>query len=113
MGYDIVSGRSKKEMDEDYNNVLSHIQCQYAYEEHFRKAFGCEISDWNGRLYKKDRENFIAGIDNFINILENTQKEIPMYRGYISNCSPKNLIEQMKDLRKLIQEGKIGYMRIS
>lgn len=99
MGYDIVSGRSKKEMDGNYDNVLSHIQCQYAYGEHFRKAFGCEISDWNGRLCRKDREVFINGINNFIDILENNEKEIPMYRGYISNCSPKNLIEEMKDLK--------------
>lgn len=113
MGYDIVSGRSKKEIDKDYNNVLSHIQCQYAYGEYFRKAFGCEISDWNGRLCYKNRKVFINGINNFIDTLNNNEKEIPMYRGYIANCSPKNLIEQMTDLRKLIQEGKIGYMRIS
>ena len=31
MGYDIVSAKSKKLKEENYDNVLSHIQCQYDY----------------------------------------------------------------------------------
>lgn len=112
MGYDIVSGKSQKSMDEDYNNVLSHIQCQYAYQEHFRNAFGKEITDWHGRLLKKDRNKFIHGIDNFIAIL-NTDIKVSAWQGNLSNCSKDTLIRDFKVLKELILEGRIGYMEIS
>ena len=111
MGYDIVSGKSMKSMD-NYDNVLSHISCQYAYQQYFREAFGREITDWKGRLYKKDIPEFINGIDNFINILRKGIS-VPIYRGNLSNTSQENLIKEMERLKELINNGEIGYMRIS
>ena len=112
MGYDICSGKSKKAMYEDYDNVLSHISCQYAYQEYFRRAFGCEITNWTGRLYKKDIPNFISGIDNFIKMLKRGIS-IPMYSGNLSNISQENLIKELEELKELINNGEIGYMSIS
>jgi hypothetical protein len=112
MGYDIVSAKTKKEKELSYDNVLSHIQCQYGYQEYFRQAFGCEITDWNGRLKKKDIPKFIEGIDIFINLLQGNIN-VTRYVGNISNCSSDRLIKEMKELKELIKEGKIGYMSIS
>jgi hypothetical protein len=112
MGYDIMSSKSKKAQDESCDNILSHIQCQYAYQPYFREAFNREITDWNGRLIKSKREEFIKGIDNFIGILEKGI-DVPMYRGNLSNCSQETLIKEFRELKELIKDGKIGYMSIS
>lgn len=112
MGYDIVSAKSKKLKNENYDNVLSHIQCQYAYQQYFREAFGCEIKCWNGRLVKNKRQEFIKGIDNFINILQKGIN-VPNYVGYLSNCTNETLIIEFQKLKELIQDNKIGYISIS
>jgi hypothetical protein len=112
MGYDIVSARTKQEKELGYDNVLSHIQCQYAYQQYFREAFGCEITKWNGRLKKKDIPKIIEGIDNFINLLTKGIN-IPMYIGNLSNCSQVLLIGKFEELKQLINDGKIGYISIS
>jgi hypothetical protein len=110
MGYDIISAKSKKEMDQ--GNILSHIQCQYAYQPIFRQAFDRDISEWNGRLTKKRRGELLRGIDNLTLILE-SGVNIPMHTGNISNCSPGRLKKEVEELKGLIRDGKIGYIRIT
>lgn len=112
MGWDIVSGKSKKLIDDDYNNVLSHISCQYAYNDYFERAFGKRIDKFKGRLTIKKKQEFVNGIDNFIDI-PNNEIDVPIFQGYISNCGVDKLKQEFMKLKELILEGKIGYMRMS
>lgn len=111
MGYGIVGGYSKKEMYEN-DNIKINIQCQYAYQQYFREAFGCEITEWNGRLCKKDVNKFIKGIDNFINILK-SGINVRMYPGYLGNINPNKFIEELQKLKALVNNRQIRYLSIS
>ena len=52
MGYNITGDVSKKKIYNGEESLIS-IMCPYAYQQYFRKAFGCEITEWNGRIYHK------------------------------------------------------------
>lgn len=112
MGWDIVSGKSKKLIDESYDNVLSHISCQYKYNDYFEKAFGKRIDCFKGRLTNKNKQEFIDGIDRFINI-PNNEIDVPAFQGYISNCGIDKLKQEFAKLKELILEDKIGYIEMS
>ena len=111
MGYDIISSRTKKEWFND--GSLHHIQCQYAYQPVFKNALGYDIKELSGRLLKRNITKYISELDKIINALENNTINIPMYAGYLSNCSQERLIDEFKELRYLISDGKIGYIDIS
>lgn len=107
MGYDIITAKTKKDID-NYKR-LSHIQCQYAYQGIFKKAFGREILEWNGRLTAKNKDEFLKGIDNLLRVLDE-DLDIPMYLGNISNRSQEGLKKDFEELKELIIAGKIGYI---
>ncbi len=111
MGYDIISSKTKKEWFS--NGSLHQIQCQYAYEPIFKKALGYEISKLSGRLLKRDIAKYICELNKIINTLENEVFTVPMYVGCVSNCSQVHLVSELKELRDLISDGKIGYINIS
>lgn len=110
MGYDIISAKTKKELDQD--KELSHINCQYAYQEVFKMAFGYDISTWNGKLTIQKRAEFLKGIENLIALLD-TDLGVPMYPGNISNRSQAELKQDFEELRDLIINGKIGYIKVT
>lgn len=110
MGYNIIGDFSKKNIFEKDDNLIS-IQCQYAYQPYFREAFGCEITDWEGKLLQKDIPEFIEGLDKFINMLEDGLN-VPMYRGYLGNISEDNLIKELTKLKNLVKNKKVRYLII-
>jgi hypothetical protein len=110
MGYDIISAKSKKDIEHD--NELSHIVCQYAYQLVFKIAFGRDILEWNGRLTKKNKSELIHGIDKLILML-NDDLGVPVYPGNISNCSQMKLKKDFEELKDLVAAGKIGYIKIT
>lgn len=111
MGYDIISSKTKKEWYND--GSIHHIQCQYAYQPVFKNALGYDIKELNGRLLKKDITKYICELNKIITMLENSNVNIPMYAGNLSNCSQERLINEFKELRDLIADGKVGYISIS
>lgn len=111
MGYDIISSKTKKEWYD--SGSVHHIQCQYAYQPIFKEALGYDIKELSGRLLKRDVIKYISDLDKIINTLENNNISIPMYSGNLSNCSQETLINEFKELKDLIVDGKIGYINIS
>ena len=111
MGYDIISSKTKKEWFDKGN--LHHIQCQYAYQGIFQEALGYDIKELDGRLLKRDIPKYVSELDKIITTLEKDSVNIPMYRGNLANCNKDRLIDEFKELKGLIGNGKIGYISIS
>lgn len=112
MGYDITSGKSRRLMNESYDNYLSHIQCQYAYKELLNESFGFEFTDFKGRISKAKKELFIKGIDNMIEKLKDNSNHKPMFIGYIGATTPTNFIDDLLELRELILTEKVKYLSV-
>lgn len=110
MGYNIIGDVSKKKIYSAEESLVS-IMCPYAYQQYFREAFGCEITDWDGRLLKKDREEFLKGVNNFIKMLDDGL-DIPLYRGNLSNISPTDLKDKFIELKNQVEKGNIKYLII-
>lgn len=111
MGYDIISSKTKKEWFE--RGSLHHIQCQYAYQEIFQEVLGYDISRLSGRLLKRNVFNYTAELDKIINKLRSDNTNVPMFTGNLSNCDKGRLANEFEELKKLIADGKIGYIDIS
>lgn len=112
MGYDITGGKSRKLMDENYDNYLCHIQCQYSYKELLNQSFGFEFTNFRGRIGKVKKEKFITGIDNMIENLKDNNNHKPMYVGYISNIPPNIFIKELLELKELIKNEEIKYLSV-
>ena len=112
MGYDITGGKSKKLMDESYENCLCHISCQYSYTNLLNESFGFEFTTFRGRITKANKCKFIIGINNMIEKLKDNKNRQPMFYGYISNISPEKFINELTKLKKLIEDGEIKYLSV-
>lgn len=112
MGYDITGGKSRKLMNESYDNYLCHIQCQYSYKNLLNESFGVDFTNFKGRISKAKKELFISGIDNMIENLKDSRNHKQMYVGYISNISPDRFIEELLELRRMIESEEIKYLSV-
>ena len=112
MGYDICAGKSRKLMDESYDNYLTHIQCQYSYKELLNESFGFEFTNFRGRISRAKKELFINGIDNMIEKLKDNSNHKPIFRGYIGATTPNNFINDLVDLRELIRTEEVKYLSV-
>lgn len=112
MGYDITAGKSRRLMNESYDNYLSHIQCQYAYKELLNESFGFEFTSFKGRISKAKKELFIKGIDNMVEKLKNSNNHKPMFVGYIGATTPNNFIDDLLELKELIKNEKVKWIGV-
>lgn len=114
MGYDLVGKTSLKDYEEKgYDgSVLAHVQCPYAWQEKFRNAIGCEITEFNGRLTNNNYMNFVNALDNIIEMVKNGETVI-QYQGNLSNCSNKQLLNDLLKLRESVVNRSIKYVNIS
>lgn len=114
MGYDLVGMSSIKAYnDKGYEDaVIAHVQCPYAWQEKFRKASGCEITDFNGKLTNKNYMQFVNALDNIIGMIESGER-ITQWQGNLSNCTNEQLIKDLSELRQGVINRDIRYVRIS
>lgn len=112
MGYDITGGKSRKLMDQSYDNYLCHIQCQYAYKNLLNESFGFEFTNFSGRISKAKKDMFINGIDNMIESLKDPNNHKPIYMGYMANIHPNRFIEELSELKELIKNEEIKYLSV-
>lgn len=112
MGYDITAGKSRKLMDESYDNYLVHIQCQYSYKELLNKAFGFEFTNFRGRITKANKERFVNGIDIMVEMLKHSENHKPMFVGYIGATTPNNFINDLLELKELIKSNKVKWLGV-
>jgi hypothetical protein len=114
MGYDLVGKTSLKDYEEKgYDgSVLIHVQCPYAWQEKFRSAIGCEITDFNGRLTKKNYMNFVNALDNIIKMIKSGESVV-QWRGNLSNCTNEQLLKDLLELRQGVINRSIKYISIS
>lgn len=112
MGYDITAGKSRKLMNESYFNYLCHIQCQYSYKELLNKSFGFEFTNFRGRISKAKKNLFIKGIDNMIENLKDKNNHKQMHVGYMSNISLERFIEELLELKSLIESEEVKWIGV-
>ena len=65
-----------------------------------------------GRISKEKKELFIKGIDNMIENLKDTSNHKPMYIGYMANISPDRFIQELLELREMIENEEIKYLSV-
>lgn len=112
MGYSIIGGESRKLMDESYDNVLSHISCQYSYKELLNESFGFDIVNFQGDINKSTEHLFVKGIENMISKLEDSVNHQPIFPGYIGAIEPNEFIKELLELKLLILAEKVKYLEV-
>ena len=60
MGYGFICAKTKKDINED--KEILFFECQYNYQQYFKKAFGEEITNYSGRITKSNIDEYINGI---------------------------------------------------
>lgn len=111
IGYDIIASKTKKEWNK--SGSLYHVQCQYAYQSVFKKVLGYDIKELDGVIYKKDTSKVSSALNNLINGLEASEEKIDMLVGNLANCTKDQLINDFMELKKLIDNGQVGYLSIT
>ena len=111
MGYDITGGKSKKLMDESYDNCLCHISCQYSYTNLLNESFGFDFTTFSGRITKANKRKFIIGIDNMFPYLSKLHIDLILKfikKKKISLINVINNGEYLKytDFAAVLNEGK-------
>lgn len=106
MGYGFI-GYHRKTDDE----CIFYEECMYAYQPVFRECFGKEITEFCGRVTKKNIEEFEVGLEKFkSNKFNNRDSEQCV--GYVSNITYDKLCDRLTELLELMKDKQVCYLSI-
>ena len=104
MGYDILGNKTKN------GKTIAHVSCPYAWEPHFKRALGCDIQSFNGKIIKDDVFWYLESFASLKRAV--VENDIQQFRGNLANCSKETLVQEFEELIDGISNRTIRYLNI-